>query len=136
MTKIMPPERKRAVKTSHIAFAELISTLLAVPQSSIAELADASGLHKLTVGFIMRTLRTRHAAYIGGYGTDSRGRHNIPLWSLGNKKDAPRPPRADRNAVRRRAREWKARQRMAEQLNLFKPAPQLEPLTKIEHETV
>ena len=96
---------RRAARTSHIALAILVSELLDLDDpKSVAHIAESSGLHHLTVAAILRAFRAARVARIAEWGRDCRGRGNVPLWALGAGRNAPRPPRLDRNEIRRTRR--------------------------------
>jgi predicted ArsR family transcriptional regulator len=77
------------------------------------ELAEATGLHCVTVQQYMRELRRADAAHISAWEKDSRGRDVIKVYKLGAGKDAKREKLtgAERQA---RTREKRKAQEMAQ----------------------
>jgi predicted transcriptional regulator len=60
-------------------------------EMSCAELAEVTGLCKLTVYHYAKALHKVGMAHICQWHADSRGRHNIIIYRLGPGKDAKRP---------------------------------------------
>lgn len=69
--------------------AQLIKLLLHDPYNA-TDLADATGLHYVTVLEYLRELRRAGAAHISAWEKDSRGRDMIKVYKLGPGRDAKR----------------------------------------------
>lgn len=126
--------KRRPHRVGHQAVGELLSSLL-IGSMSVTELAATSGLHRLVVGQMLCAWRASKAAHISEWGLDRYGRHNVALWSIGHKADAPRPMKATQAAVNKRQRQLRARKALIDQLSL-RAKPTLPPVTETNHETV
>lgn len=99
MTKIV-----RKVNT--VAQAHMIKLLLDGP-ANCNEIAEHTGLHRVTVSEYMRALHRVGAAHIHMYEKDGLGRDSIKVYALGPGKDAKRArlssvARSQRNRDRKR----------------------------------
>ena len=81
--------RGPCVKINALSFAHLIK-LLEEGTRSCAELAQDTGLHKLTVYHYTRELHKVKAIHVCMWDRDERGRSSVKIYQLGEKKDAPR----------------------------------------------
>ena len=100
MTNISKIKKQRL---NHILTADAIECMLDGAMTCI-EIAEHTGLHRLTVGRLQLALHRRGAAYICGWGPDAMGRLVQPLYRIGRDKDCPRPKplsMAERNERRR-----------------------------------
>jgi predicted ArsR family transcriptional regulator len=100
------------MKINAYSQAQMIKLLLDGPHTCM-ELAEATGLHCVTVQQYMRELRRADAAHISAWEKDSRGRDVIKVYKLGAGKDAKREKLtgAERQA---RIREKRKAQEMAQ----------------------
>jgi predicted ArsR family transcriptional regulator len=57
---------------------------------TIAEIADETGLHYMTVQIYLRELRRAEAAHIAAWEKDKQGRDVIKVYAIGPGKDAKR----------------------------------------------
>ena len=89
MNPPIPKKGRKVIKVGAISYAHLIKEL-ATGDMTCAELAEATGLHKLTVYQYCRELHAVGAVHIARYEADMRGRHNIKVYKLGEKRDAQR----------------------------------------------
>lgn len=76
-------------KINAIAQAQLILHMLD-GDLSCAELAEATGLHYVTVLQYARELYRAGAAHIARFEADDRGRHIVKIYKIGRAKDAKR----------------------------------------------
>lgn len=100
MTNISKIKKQRL---NHILTADAVECMLDGAMTCI-EIAEHTGLHRLTVGRLQLALHRRGAAHICGWGPDSIGRLVQPLYKVGRGKDRPRPApltMAQRNERRR-----------------------------------
>ena len=81
--------RGPCIKVNAMSYARLIK-LLAEGTRTCAELAEETGLHKLTVYQYTRELHKARAVHVCMWEQDSRGRHSVRVYMLGEAKDAPR----------------------------------------------
>lgn len=75
-----------------------------------AELERASGLHHNTIYRWMRTMRAQRIVYVQGWERDARGCNMVPVYKLGDERDAKRPPRIpslERTRAHRRRKKLK-----------------------------
>lgn len=82
---------KSPVRISHLSSALLMATLYSGAHT-LAELAEESGLHPITVGQYVRALRKQGICYIAGWSEDTRGRLTRAEYRFGAKPDVARPP--------------------------------------------
>lgn len=80
---------RKTVKVGAIAYAQLIKHLLEGVYTC-AELAEATGLHLVTVYHYTRELHAAGAAHIKHFEPDARGRHNVKVFAMGPGRDAKR----------------------------------------------
>lgn len=115
-----PPTHKgrRVVKINALSQAHLIKLLLEGDYSCV-ELADETGLHYLTVVQYTRELHRVKAIHITRWEKDVRGRDNIRIYKIGNKKDAVR---SKLSGAERQAR-VRNRKKMADMLGLTNANP-------------
>lgn len=100
MTNISKIKKQRL---NHILTADAIECMLDGAMTCM-EIAEHTGLHRLTVGRLQLALHRRGAAHICGWGPDVMGRLVQPLYKIGRGKDCPRPKpltMAQRNERRR-----------------------------------
>lgn len=89
-----PEEAKaRDAKRPEKATEKLVSYLQANPDSSIVQIAQAVGRHPSSVRCILTRmyLSEPRQAFVSSYDPDNRTTA-VPRWSLGNSRNAPRPP--------------------------------------------
>jgi DNA-binding IclR family transcriptional regulator len=80
---------RKVVKVSAITYAQLIKHL-DHGDMTCEELAEATGLHKLTVYHYCKALHEAGAIHIARFEPDVNGRHTIKVYKLGEAKDAKR----------------------------------------------
>lgn len=99
------------LKVNAMSQAHLIRALL-VGDMTLAELAEETGLHYVTVREYCSALHKAGAAHIARWEPDVRGRHCIKVYRLGPGEDAARPkiPQIERQA------QLRAKKRAAEML--------------------
>lgn len=108
------PKTRKVIKVNAIAFAEMVNCLIP-GDMPCAEIAEATGLHYLTVLHYTRAMHARGAVHIAAYEPDSRGRYVTRVYKLGPGRDAKRPKLTDAE----RRRRYLARQRQAKALGLL-----------------
>ena len=96
---------EKKVRVSHLTLSLAIKLLLDGPATA-AEIEEVSGLHKVTVYELMRSLRKADAAHISAWDSDSLGRDAVAVFSLGPGVDARRRA-LSRAAISARYRERK-----------------------------
>lgn len=79
----------KRVRLSHLTTAKVIKALLE-GSSTAHDLAEASGLHIITVYEFMRAMRKLRVAHICGWDQDSLGRDAIAVFAIGPGKDVRR----------------------------------------------
>lgn len=79
----------KQVRVSHLTLSHVIKLLLDGPATAV-EIEEASGLHKVTVYELMRSLRKVGASHISAWDCDTMGRDAIAVFSLGAGVDACR----------------------------------------------
>ena len=101
---MIPPNNKgrKLSKVNALAFAYLVKYLNEACYSC-AELAEMTGLHYVTVLDHTRTMHKVGALHICAWHPDSRGRHLIKIYAIGERRDAKRPKKtpAERQAAYR-----------------------------------
>ncbi len=95
------------MKINAYSQAQLIKLLLDGPQTCM-DLAEATGLHYVTVQQYTRELRRAGAAHISAWEKDARGRDVVKVYSLGAGRDAKRQKltgaeRQERSRAKRKA---------------------------------
>lgn len=95
------------MKINAFSQAQMIKLLLDGSHTA-QDLADATGLHYVTVQQYLRELRRAGAAHINAWEKDSRGRDVIKVYSLGAGKDKRRErltaaERQERSRAKRKA---------------------------------
>ena len=84
-----PKKRRNTIKVNAMAYSHLIKALF-TGDHTCEELAEITGLHKLTIYQYCRELHKAKAAYICRREPDKLGRHTVKVYKLGEAKDAPR----------------------------------------------
>jgi DNA-binding IclR family transcriptional regulator len=105
-------------RAGHLATANIIKALTSGEPQSVLELAELSGLHRLTVGHLLRAFRREDVARIAAWDADTRGRVSVGMWVLGSTPDAKRPPPAARSRSTIRSANFRARKKMTEMLGI------------------
>lgn len=100
------------MKINAYSQAQMIKLLLDGPQTA-QDLADATGLHCVTVQQYTRELHRAGAAHISAWEKDSRGRDRIKVYSLGAGKDKKREKLTDAQR-RQRARDKRKAAQMSQ----------------------
>lgn len=95
------------MKINAYSQAQMIKLMLDGPHNA-QDLAEATGLHYVTVQEYLRELRRAGAAHISAWEKDSRGRDVIKVYSLGAGKDKKRErltgaERQERSRAKRKA---------------------------------
>ena len=108
----MPPSNrgKRVVRINALTQARLIEAMLDGTMS-LDELAEHTGLHRVTVQRYARELHRIGAAHIVQWEKDVRGRDSIRIFKIGRGRDATRnkltqAERQARSRQKRKAIEW------------------------------
>lgn len=99
------------MRVAPVIYAQLVLHMLPGDMTA-AELAEATGLHELTVRHYTRALHRAGAAHIAGWAPDRIGRMRVRLLKIGAGRDAPRPAPVHINERRRRLRATKRARRM------------------------
>ena len=84
--------RKLNLASNHKNIARFIKALLTAPMTRY-QLADFTGMHYDTIQRLVKTLKEENVVHICQWSRDSLGRHQNPVYSLGEGMDAERPPR-------------------------------------------
>lgn len=84
-----PKKKRNVVKVNAMAYAHLVKALF-TGDHNCDELAEITGLHKLTVYQYCRELHKVKAVHICRRDPDRLGRHTVKVYKLGEAKDAPR----------------------------------------------
>lgn len=111
----MPPQLvgsrkgRKVVKVGAMTYAKLLRLLLDGGYT-LAELAEETGLHYLTVCDYTTAMYKEKVIHIAGYAPDSRGRITCRVYKIGEGKDAKRSPltKAQRQAKCREKRKLAA----------------------------
>lgn len=90
------------------AYVDFIDRLLQGPVSDHG-LAEHSGLGLTTVRALRKALHARGRVHRSDWDIDSLGRDNIPVWSWGPGKDAPR----FKMTQKQRSQRWARRRRQS-----------------------
>ncbi len=101
------------VKVNAMSYSRLIKLLMDGTRTA-AELAEETGLHKQTVYDYTRQLHKAKAVYIADWEKDSMGRDCMPIFMIGNKKDAKRHTKT----AAERAADYRARKKTAATITL------------------
>jgi hypothetical protein len=113
------------IKVNALSYALLIKALRQ-GDMTLAELAEETGLHYLTVALYTRALHKVGEVHISGWAPDLLGRLSSKLYKLGPGRDAKRQPltQGERQQRRRDKRRAVALiQRTAGPLGLLVPSP-------------
>lgn len=81
--------KRRCIKMNAISFGKLVAAMLDGTMTK-KELAEATGLHYLTVCQYTRELHLQGAAHIVMWEKDSRNRDCMPIFKIGEGKDKKR----------------------------------------------
>jgi DNA-binding transcriptional ArsR family regulator len=76
-------------KVSYIVLAQTMKALIEGPVTS-HELAEITGIHQITAGEWLRSLRKEGAVHISGWLPDSMDRDVTAVYSIGKGRDKPR----------------------------------------------
>lgn len=101
------------IKVNAMSQAQLVKLLLDGTHTCY-ELAEASGLHYITVLHYCRELHKAGAAHIAMWEKDSRGRDLLKVYKLGQGKDAKRR----RMTSAERQRKYREKKKHAEMLQV------------------
>lgn len=82
-------KRKRLIKINAISFSKLVAAMLEGEMTK-QELSEHTGLHYITVCTYTRELHRAGAAHIARWEKDARGRDAMPIFKIGEGKDAKR----------------------------------------------
>lgn len=88
--------RKINIANNHKNVAMFIKALLTAPMTRY-QLADFTGMHYDTIQRLVKTLKEENVVHICQWNRDAIGRHQNPVYSLGDGMDAERPPRIPAN---------------------------------------
>lgn len=110
ITRPVPPHLRgrKIIKVGALTYAQLIKLMLP-GDMDCRELAEATGLHYVTVLQYTRELHRAGAAHISAWLKDSRGRDVIKLYKIGEGVDAVR----GRKPPSERSADYRKRQRIA-----------------------
>jgi hypothetical protein len=111
--------RKLNLASNHKNIARFIKALLTAPMTRY-QLADFTGMHYDTIQRLVKTLKEENVVHICQWSRDSLGRHQNPVYSLGEGMDAEKPPRISANA---RSAKYK-RKMKAQNKPVFQPKTQ------------
>jgi hypothetical protein len=89
--------RKVNIANNHKNIARFIKALLTAPMTRY-QLADFTGMHYDTIQRLVKTLKEENVVHICQWNRDALGRHQNPVYSLGEGMDAEKPPRIPANA--------------------------------------
>ena len=96
--------RKINIANNHRNVAMFIKALLTAPMTRY-QLTEFTGMHYDTVQRLVKTLKEENVVHICQWSRDSLGRHQNPVYSLGEGMDAEKPqsiPANDRSAKYKR----------------------------------
>ena len=88
--------RKITIANNHKKVAIFIKALLTAPMTRY-QLAEFTGMHYDTIQRLVKTLKDENVVHIVQWSRDSLGRHQNPVYSLGEGVDAVKPPRIPAN---------------------------------------
>jgi hypothetical protein len=84
--------RKINIANNHKKVAMFIKALLSAPMTRY-QIAEFTGMHYDTIQRLVKTLKDENVVHICQWNRDALGRHQNPVYSLGEGMDAERPPR-------------------------------------------
>lgn len=84
------PKKIKQQRLAHISLTDVVECMLDGAMTC-AEIAEHTGLHRLTVGRVQYAMHQRGVTHICGWGPDSMGRLVQPLYKIGRGRDVPRP---------------------------------------------
>lgn len=97
------------IKLNGMLFARMIKMLL--DGATVHEIAEETGLHKVTVTRYTRELHKAKAVHVAYWEADSLGRECIKGYRIGEQRDVPRQKRkttAQRTALHRQRKQQRA----------------------------
>lgn len=83
-----PKKKRNIIKVNAMAYSHLIKALF-TGDHTCEELAEITGLHKLTVYQYCRELHKVKAVHICRRDPDRLGRHTVKVYKLGESRDTP-----------------------------------------------
>jgi predicted ArsR family transcriptional regulator len=91
-----------AVKVNQSMYARLFKLLLHDPVTA-HEVAEETGMHVVTAGSVLRTMKKHKVVHVCAWEADRLGRDVTPVYKLGEGRDKPRHKftAAERQARRR-----------------------------------
>lgn len=112
---------KNQVKVNQEAYAMVIRALMDEPQT-LTMLQELTGLHRVTLYRLFRTLKKHRIVHVSGWEQDRRGRDMYPVFKMGEGKDKPKF-KMSRNQIAKRYRDKQKRKKATEALdNIIKGA--------------
>lgn len=100
--------RRRLHKLGPNTYAAMLEYLIDHPDSSVNQLAEYTGLHRLTVMDYLRALHKHKLAHISDWDKQA-SKPGVALWSFArNKRHVPRPPAKTQTE---RSRDYKLRKK-------------------------
>lgn len=103
-------ESKRQHRVNQTAYTLVIKQLMAEP-STLTDLENVTGLHRVTLQRLFRVFRRHKIVHITDWEQDSRGRDVFAVFALGEGKDKPKF-RMTQKQIAQRYREKRKRQMM------------------------
>lgn len=86
--------RKQSNKVNAMSYAIMLKHMVH-GDYTCSELAELTGLHKLTIYHYTKALHKHGVAHITRYEPDAWGRHNVKVYKLGAGRDAARVRMSD-----------------------------------------
>ena len=111
--------RKINIANNHRNVAMFIKALLTAPMTR-HQLTEFTGMHYDTVQRLVKTLKEENVVHICQWSRDSLGRHQNPVYSLGEGLDAEKPPRVPANERKAKSK----RKLKAQNEPIFQPKTQ------------
>ena len=101
----------RLVKINAVLFAKMMKMLTAEDGATWTQIANATGLHRNTVGNYVREMYKQRVVYVCGWERDGRASYSIRVFKLGSERDVKRPVQTRAEIARR----YKTKRKLKEQ---------------------
>ena len=112
----MPAPKNQPInKVNQETYALVFKALLTEPQS-LDNLEELTGLHRVTLYRLFRTLKKHKVVHVVEWEQDRMGRDMFPVFAIGHGKDKPKF-RMSRTEIARRYRERKKQKKVTEVLD-------------------